>query len=102
MGWRSVCPISSPFELYCPASGTFFTHVSELGLALHEIWKISNLSMGLAGSMSYEEYFPCIIELEQIEKDDPDLFETYRELLCHFYVYMDVHNARENANEMKA
>ena len=25
------------FELYCPVLGTFFTPVSELGLALHEM-----------------------------------------------------------------
>ena len=70
------------FELYCPASGTFFTHVGELGLALHEMWEISNPSMG---SMPYEEYFPCTIELEQMEKDDPEIFE-YQELMCHFYM----------------
>ena len=43
------------FELYCPATGTFFTLVSEFGLALYEMWEISNLLMG---SMPYEEYFP--------------------------------------------
>ena len=25
------------FELYCPATGTFFTPVGELGMALHEM-----------------------------------------------------------------
>ena len=25
------------FELYCPATGTFFTAIGELGLALHEM-----------------------------------------------------------------
>ena len=49
------------FELYCPASGTFFTPVVELGSALHEIWEISNLLMGL---MPYEEYFPGTMELD--------------------------------------
>ena len=33
------------FELYCPTSGTFFTPVGELGLALHEMWEISNLPL---------------------------------------------------------
>ena len=83
------------FELYYPASGTFFTPVSELGLALHEMWEISNDPMG---SMSYEEYFSCIKELEQMEKDNPEMFETYRELMCHFYICMDIHNVRGNAN----
>jgi len=86
------------FELYCPTMGTFFTPVGELGLALHEMWEISNLPMGL---MPYKECFPCAMELEQIEKDDPKMFETYRELMCHIYICMDVHNARGNANGIK-
>ena len=86
------------FKLYCPVSGTFFTPVSELGLALHEMWKVSNLLRGL---MPYDEYFPCMMELEQMEKDNPDMFETSRELMCHFYICMDVHNARGNMNGMK-
>ena len=49
------------FELYCPAMGTFFTLVGELGLELHEMWEISNLPMG---SMPHEEYFPRAMELE--------------------------------------
>ena len=53
------------------------------------------------GLMPYEEYFSCTMELEQMEKDDPEMFETYRELLCHFYIYMDVHNTRGNTNEIK-
>jgi len=85
------------FELYCPASGTFFTPVGELGSALHEMWEVSNLPMG---SMPYEEYFPCTMELEQMEKDNPKMFATYRELMCHFYICMDVHNARGNVNGM--
>ena len=86
------------FELHCPATGTFFTPIGELGLALHEIWEISNLPMD---SMSYEEYFSCVMELEQMEKDDPEMFETYQELMCHFYISMDVHNTHENANTIK-
>jgi len=42
------------------------------------------------GSMPYEEYFPCTMELEQMEKDDPKMIDTYRELICHFYICMDV------------
>ena len=36
-----------------------------------------------------------------MEKDDPEMFETYWELICHFYSCMDVHNARGNANGIK-
>jgi len=86
------------FELYCPASGMFFTPVDELELALHEMWEIFYLPMG---SMPYKEYFSCTMELEQMEKDDPEMFETYQELMYYFYIYMDIHNARENANGIK-
>ena len=53
------------------------------------------------GSMSYEEYFPYTIELEQMEKDEPGMFEIYRELMCHFCICMDVHNTHGNANGIK-
>jgi len=53
------------------------------------------------GSMPYEEYFPCSMELEQMEKDNPGMFETYQELMCNFYICMDVHNTRENTNRIK-
>ena len=44
-------------ELYCPVSGTFFTPIGEIGLELHEMWEVSNLSMG---SLPYKEYFPFV------------------------------------------
>ena len=47
-------------EMYCPVSGTFFTLIGELGMALHEMWEVSNLFMG---SKPYEECFPCAEEL---------------------------------------
>ena len=53
------------------------------------------------GSMPNEEYIPCAIELVQLEKDDPTLFETYWELMYHFYISLGVHNARGIANGMK-
>jgi len=86
------------FKLYCADSGTFFTLVDELGLALHDMREVPNLPMG---SMPYKKYFPCTMELGQLEKDDPEIFETYWELMCHFYICMDVHNAREIVNGMK-
>jgi len=48
------------FEMYCPVSGTFFTPIGELRMALHEMWEVLNLPMG---SLPYEEYFPCVEEL---------------------------------------
>ena len=61
----SIANFYAIFELYCPATGTFFTPVGELGMALHEIWEISALPMG---SFAYEEYFPCEAELALPEK----------------------------------
>jgi len=53
------------------------------------------------GSISYEEYFPCTMELKQMQKDDLRMFKIYLKLMCHFYIYMDVHNTRGNANRIK-
>jgi len=36
-----------------------------------------------------------------MQKNDPEIFETYRELMCHFHICMDAHNTRGNANGMK-
>jgi len=74
----SVGNFYATFELYCPATGTFFTPVDELGVTLHEMWEVSALPMG---SLPYEEYFPCEAELALLEKQESALFETYRELM---------------------
>ena len=85
-------------KMYCPASGTFFITVNELGMALHEMWEVSNLPMG---SKPYEEYFPCAEELAQLEKDEPAMYETYRELMCHFYIFLDLYPSRGNVRSLK-
>jgi len=36
-----------------------------------------------------------------MEKEDLKMFETYQKLMYHFYIYMDVHNARGNVKGMK-
>ena len=84
----SVANFYAIFELYCPATGTFFTPVGELGMALHEMWELSALPMG---SLPYKEYLPCELELTLLQRQEFTLFKTYRELMCHFYIYMDVH-----------
>ena len=70
----SVPTFYAIFEMYCLASGMFFTPIGELGMALHEMWEVSNLPMG---SQPYEEYFPCAEDLAQMEKDEPALYDTY-------------------------
>ena len=94
------CQLYAILELYCPATGTFFTPMGKLGIALHEMWEVSALLMG---SLPYEEYFPCEAELALIEKQEPALLETYRELMCHFYICLDVHGGyKGSSNSLKS
>jgi len=46
------------------------------------------------GSLSFEEYFPCAEELAQLEKNEPALYETYKELMCYYYIFLDLHPSR--------
>ena len=91
----SVANFYAIFELYCLATGTFFTPVGELGMALHEMWEVSALPLG---SLPYEEYFPCEAELALLEKQESALFETYRELMCHLYICSSMHESRKGAS----
>jgi len=55
------------------------------------------------GSLPYEEYFPCESELALLEKQEHALFETYIELMCHFYICLDVHGGyKESSNSLKS
>ena len=95
----SVPNFYAVLEMYCPASGTFFIPVSELRMAFHEMWEAFNLPVG---SKPYEKYFTCTEELAQLKKDEPALYETYIELMCHFYIYLDLYPSRENVNNLKS
>jgi len=54
------------------------------------------------GSLPYEEYFPCEAELALLEKKSA-LFETYQELMCHFYICLDVHGGcKGSSNSLKS
>ena len=44
------------------------------------------------GSLPYEEYFLCVEKLAQLEKKESTLYETYRELMCHFYICLNPHS----------
>ena len=91
----SVANFYAIFELYCPAIGTFFTHVGELGMTLHEMWEVSALPLG---SLPYEEYFSCEVELALLKKQEPALFETYWELMCHLYICSSMHGSHKGAS----
>ena len=51
----------------------FFTPVGEMGLALHELYEISELVIRDA---PYEEYVPTTEELHLLKKKDPHVYET--------------------------
>ncbi|ONK58181.1 uncharacterized protein A4U43_C09F9170 [Asparagus officinalis] len=70
-------------ELYNPDSNTFLTRHGELGLALHEMHKISGLPMG---QMLYQEYFPSNHELNQLKDRMPDRYKTLWDLTCHYHI----------------
>jgi len=38
------------------------------------------------GDAPYEEYVLTTEELHLLKKDDPQVYETYWEVLCHFYI----------------
>jgi len=61
-------------EHYNPLTGTFFTLVGEMGLALHELYEVSGL---VIGDPPYEEYVPTTEELHLLRKEDPQVHETY-------------------------
>ena len=70
-------------ERYNPLTGTFFTPVGEMGLALHKLYEVSGLVMG---DSPYEEYVPTAEELHLMRKESPRVYETYWEVLCHFHI----------------
>jgi len=70
-------------ERYNSLTGTFFTLVGEMGLALHELYEILGLVIGDA---PYEEYVPTTEERHLLKKEDPQVYDTYWEVLCHFHI----------------
>jgi len=68
-------------EHYNRLTGAFFTPVREIRLALHELYEVSRLVIGNA---PYEEYVPTTEELHLLKKEDPQVYETYWEVLCHY------------------
>ena len=72
---------------------------------LHPCWRIGYGSARDVGSLCfafgilpYEEYFPCEAELALLEKQEPTLFETYRELMCHLYICSSMHGSSKGAS----
>lgn len=70
-------------EMYDSISNTLFTPIGELGFALHEMHEVSGLSLG---EMFYEEYIPTAEALHILKKESPGVYDTYWEVLCHYYI----------------
>ena len=65
-------------EKYNPDTCTFFTPIGKMGFALHEMFEVSEPSMG---DLSYEEYIPSTEELHLLKRDAPQVYMTYWEVL---------------------
>jgi len=70
-------------EHYNPETCMFFTPVRKMGFAVYEMYEVSGLVMVDA---PYEEYVPYTEELHLLKKDDPLVYETYWEVLCHLHI----------------
>jgi len=55
-----------------------------MGLALHEMYEVSGL---VIEDTPYEEYVSSTEKLYLLKKSDPLGYETYWEVMCHFYIY---------------
>src|SRR3954470_5081056 len=70
-------------EQYSSETCTFFTPVGEIGISPWEMQHVSGLP---AGEFPYEEHMPPSAELEWLKMQDPELYSTYWEVLCHFFI----------------
>src|SRR3954463_6316888 len=70
-------------EQYNPETCTFFTPVGEIGISPWEMQHVSGLP---AGEFPYEEHVPPSAKLELLKMRDPELYSTYWEVLCHFFI----------------
>src|SRR4051812_11108535 len=70
-------------EQYSSETCTFFTPAGEIGISPWEMQHVSGL---FAGEFPYEEHVPPSAELELLKMQDPELYSTYWEVLCHFFI----------------
>lgn len=86
-------------ELYNSDTSTFFMPFGELDLALHEMYEVSVLPIG---EILYEEYVPTGEELHLLKLQNPLIYDTYGELLCHYQICAQVTGLRNNGVKQKA
>ena len=70
-------------EQYSSETCTFFTPAEEVGISPWEMQHVSGLP---AGKFPYEEHVPPSAELELLKTQDSELYSTYWEVLCHFFI----------------
>src|SRR3954466_11999345 len=70
-------------EQYSPEMCTFFTPVGEIGISPWEMQQVSGLPVG---EFSYEEHVLPSVELELLKVQDPGLYSTNWEVLCHLFI----------------
>lgn len=86
-------------ELYNPDTGIFFTPGCELGFALHEIYKVWGLPIG---EIPYDEYVSTEEELSLLTTRHTLIYDTYWELLCHYHIWTQITDSRNNGVKQKA
>lgn len=78
---HSTYHLYSILEIYNFKSEMFFTPIGELNFALHEMFEVLLLSMG---ELPYKEMVSTLEKLRQMRTEDPQVYETYWEVMCHF------------------
>ena len=53
------------------------------------------------GDAPYEEYVPTSEELYLLKKEDPQVYETYWEVLCHFHICGQISSWRNRGVKQK-
>lgn len=78
-------------ELYNLETCTFFTPIGKLGMSLEEMYVVSGLPPSEYPS---EEYMPYMDDLNELDWTNPDMYQTYLEVLCHLFICQKVHKKR--------
>lgn len=78
-------------EMFNSKIGTVFTSVGKLGLALHEKFEVSVLSMG---EVPYKEYILTNEELSMLRAKDECIYEIYWEIMYHFRICANISGTR--------
>lgn len=84
--------------MYNGQTNTIFTLLGELGFTLHEMHEISVLS---TGKTPYVEIIPSVKELLCL-KTIPNAYSTNWELMCHYYICVDISKMRGQVVHHKA